>query len=257
VRYWAAGAKLGTDTAYDEKVFAVGKRLVTKIFNAAKFVLAQSAEIHPIAHELDRAFVAGLRALVADATADFDEFDYAAALARTEQFFWSQLTDSYLELVKARARGDHGTPAERGSAVHALRLALSVLLRLFAPALPYVTEHVWRWTEQTSIHRGPWPTAEELAVPAPADAQSFAVAAAAQAAINKAKTQAGASVGRVVTELSLAANERTHATLARVLADVTSAVRAQACERVVKPELVDGVIEVAHLVVAPKPAAEG
>ena len=257
VRYWAAGAKLGTDTAYDEKVFAVGKRLVTKIFNAAKFVLAQSAEVHPIAHELDRAFVAGLRALVADATADFDEFDYAAALARTEQFFWSQLTDSYLELVKARARGDHGTPAERGSAVHALRLALSVLLRLFAPALPYVTEHVWRWTEQTSIHRGPWPTAEELAVPAPADAQSFAVAAAAQAAINKAKTQAGASVGRVVTELSLAANERTHATLARVLADVTSAVRAQACERVVKPEVVDGVIEVAHLVVAPKPAAEG
>src|SRR5262249_14542603 len=116
---------------------------------------------------------------------------------------------------------------------------------------------VWRWTEPTSIHRAPWPTAEELAVPAPADAQSFAVAAAAQAAINKAKTQAGASVGRVVTELALAANERTHATLARVLADVTSAVRAQACECVVKPELADGAVEVAHLAVAPKPAAEG
>ena len=41
VRYWAASARLGTDTAFDEKVLKVGKRLVTKLFNAGKFVLAQ------------------------------------------------------------------------------------------------------------------------------------------------------------------------------------------------------------------------
>jgi len=142
-----------------------------------------------------------------------------------------------------------------------LRLALSVLLRLFAPALPYVTDHVWRWcfaaeTGHTSIHRAPWPTAEELAVAAPDDAHSFAIAAAAQAAINKAKTQQGASVGRVVTELVLVANARTHTTLAPVLRDVASAVRAQMCSTLVKVELADGVFEVPQLVVAPKPAAE-
>src|SRR5207249_2739044 len=60
VRYWAAGARLGTDTVLDEKVMRVGKRLVTKLFNAGKFVLAQSGDAHPIDAELDRGFAAGL-----------------------------------------------------------------------------------------------------------------------------------------------------------------------------------------------------
>ena len=41
VRYWAARARLGTDTAFDPSVFKVGKRLSTKIFNASRFVLMQ------------------------------------------------------------------------------------------------------------------------------------------------------------------------------------------------------------------------
>ena len=36
VRYWAASARLGVDTAFDEKVLKIGKRLTTKLFNAAK-----------------------------------------------------------------------------------------------------------------------------------------------------------------------------------------------------------------------------
>jgi valyl-tRNA synthetase len=268
VRYWAAGAKLGTDTAYDDKVFAVGKRLVTKIYNAAKYVLQQSVpreredDIHPITHELDRAFVRKLADLVAEATAELDAFDYAGALSRTEQFFWSQFTDSYIELVKGRARGDGNATAEqRGSAVAAARLALSTLLRLFAPTLPYVTEEVWSWclaeeTGHASIHRAPWPTAGELAVDAPADPQAFAVASAAFTAVNKAKTQQGASGGRIVTALSLAANAATHAALAPVLGDVLLAVRADKLTPVERADLADGAFEVTELVVAPKAAAE-
>src|SRR5262249_49981758 len=37
VRYWAARARLGVDTAFDAKLFAIGKRLATKIFNASRF----------------------------------------------------------------------------------------------------------------------------------------------------------------------------------------------------------------------------
>src|SRR5262245_57641597 len=142
VRYWAAGARLGTDTIFDEKVMKVGKRLVTKLFNAGKFVLAQEGPVHPIEAALDRAFVERLRALVARVTASFEEFDYAHALQDTETFFWSDFTDTFLELVKARAR-EGG--AGGGSAIAALRLGLGVLLRLFAPVLPYITEEVWSW----------------------------------------------------------------------------------------------------------------
>src|SRR5262249_47315271 len=140
VRYWAASARLGTDTAFDEQVLKVGKRLVTKLFNAGKFVLALGGEATDVSSELDRAFVVRLRALVDRTTAALDDFEYAQALAETESFFWRDFTDTYLELVKVRARDQGG-----GSALTTLRLGLSVLLRLFAPTLPYIAEEVWSW----------------------------------------------------------------------------------------------------------------
>src|SRR5262249_27396479 len=221
IRYWAAGARLGTDTAFDDKVLKIGKRLVTKLFNAGKFVLAQAGDAVPIGAELDRAFAHRLRALVERVTAAFDDFEYAQALQETEAFFWHDFTDTFLELVKARARSENG-----GSAIAALRLGLSVLLRLFAPALPYITEEVWSWafadeTGQPSIHRAPWPGSDDFAaVPPPDDAACFDVAVASLTAINKAKSEGGVSIGRGVTSVALAANPATAGRLEPVLGDV-------------------------------------
>ena len=61
---------------------------------------------------LDNAMLAKLADVVDQATAAFDDYDYAAALDRTEAFFWS-FCDDYLELVKGRA---YGTQGEEGSA---------------------------------------------------------------------------------------------------------------------------------------------
>ncbi|HZP40324.1 MAG TPA: valine--tRNA ligase [Candidatus Binatia bacterium] len=225
VRYWAASARLGTDTAFDDKVFKVGRRLVTKIFNAGKYVLQQAGPVAPVTAELDRAFVARLRALIGSVTNAFDEFDYAHALQQTESFFWADFTDTFLELAKGRAR------AGDGSAVAALRTGLSVLLRLFAPVLPYITEEVWSWafateTGHASIHRAPWPTVAELAgVAEPEDPQSFAAAVAYLAAINKAKSEAGVSAGREVARLRARAARDVGAALRRVEADVMAAAR--------------------------------
>jgi valyl-tRNA synthetase len=229
IRYWAGSARLGVDTAIDENVFKVGKRLSTKLFNAGKFVLAQTAEARPIAAELDLAFAAELRDLVARATRWFEDFDQAHALMETESFFWTRFTDTYLELSKARARSED--PAERASAVAALRLGLSVLLRLFAPFLPYITEEVWSWafaeeTGRPSLHAGPWPGEADFAgIPAPADPASLQLAIDALAAIHKAKADAAVSAGREVAELTLAAEPGTLARLRPVLADVLSAAR--------------------------------
>lgn len=238
VRYWAASARLGTDTAFDPSVFKIGKRLVTKLFNAAKFVLSQGGQLGPITEELDRAFVAELHQLVAKVTADFEAFRYAQALHDTESFFWTRFTDTYLELAKPRAwstvdGSDAEAEGKRASALSALRLGLSVLLRLFAPILPYITEEVWSWAfaEETgtrSIHTASWPGATDFdGVAVPANAASLQLASAAFTAINKSKTEAGVSAGRVVTQLALVAHSTTLEATRAVLADVGAAARCE------------------------------
>jgi valyl-tRNA synthetase len=230
VRYWAGSARLGVDTALDDNVFRVGKRLVTKLFNASKFALAQTAAPGPISSELDRAFVAELRALVAQCSAAHERLDYARALESTESFFWKRFTDTYLELAKTRARSESDA-AGRASAVATLRLALSVLVRLLAPVMPYITEEIWSWafareTGAASVHVAPWPADADFApVRPPADGASFETAVAAYLAIHKAKADANVSAGRETLRLALAAAPETRARLEPVLSDVLAAAR--------------------------------
>src|SRR4029450_10211266 len=110
----------------------------------------------------------------------------------TERFFW-HLADDYLELVKQRAYGAAG-PERASSALPTPRQPPDVLLRLFAPFLPYVTEEVWSWWRDGSVHRAAWPTVEELADADGADAIVFEGAADVLSAIRKEKALAKVSL---------------------------------------------------------------
>ena len=263
-RYWAASARLGVDTAYDESVFKIGRRLVTKLYNAGKFVAGIVAAARAerggelpdpgkVSEELDRGFLAGLRVLVKRASAAHEEFDYATALAHTEAFFWDNFTDSYIELAKNRAKGEGGVSGEaRASAVATLDFALAVLTRMFAPVLPYIAEELWSWDYASrvpaalngadpeadgvlpascSVHRAPWPTEREFsAVRQPDSDASFATAKACLAAIHRHKTQSGVSVARPINAMQLAAHPGTIRIVEMVTGDVVSAVRAASFE---------------------------
>ncbi|WP_191564621.1 valine--tRNA ligase [Janibacter melonis] len=204
VRYWAASGRLGTDAAYDTGQMKVGRRLAIKLLNASKFALGfGEPELEPrqglasvITEPLDRSMIAALAHVVRDATAGFEGWDYTRSLDVTETFFWT-FCDDYIELVKDRAHA--GDPSARA----ALRLALSVLLRLLAPFLPYATEEVWSWWQQGSVHRSTWPLVDELALGQPGDPEVLAAVGAALSQVRKAKSDAKVGMRSEITSATL------------------------------------------------------
>jgi valyl-tRNA synthetase len=178
-------------------------------------------------------------------------------LQEVESFFWSHFTDTYLELAKLRARSeDPADAAARASAVATLRLGLDVLLRLFAPFLPFITEEVWSWAfagekGQPSIHGAPWPGARDFAgVPEPTAPESFDLAVACWSAILKAKADAAVAMGREVDRLVIAANAKTLAALRPVLGDVLAAARCRAHAPATDESLADGAFAIRDAVFA-------
>ncbi len=197
VRYWAASGRPGTDTAFDVGQMKIGRRLAIKILNAAKFGLGLNANVttdpSAITHPLDRALIARLADVVAAATTAFDDYDYTRALETTETFFWN-FTDDYVELVKERAHGGQGEQAQ--ACVQAtLGVTLDTVLRLFAPFLPFVTEEVWSWWREGSVHVASWPDAEQIrGLANGASAAELEPIAIALSAVRKAKSEAQVSM---------------------------------------------------------------
>ena len=257
-RYWAASGRPGTDTAFDPGQMKVGRRLAIKILNASKFALSDSrgqtsssdatdgrgqtssvnsTDVCPrITAPVDRAMVRNLASLVADVTAAFESYDYARVLQRTETFFWD-FCDDYLELVKGRRYGEQGAEGA-GSANAALTAALSVMLRLFAPFLPFVTEEVWSWWREGSIHKAAWPTAEELssllADSAPdttrADQAAYQWATDVLFDVRKQRSEAKQPLKVPITKVTVKAGAAAIALMPIVDADLRAALRVQAFE---------------------------
>jgi valyl-tRNA synthetase len=231
VRYWAAGGRPGMDLALDQGQMRIGRRLATKLLNASRFALGTGATAAGVVTEpLDRSMLTALAGLVTETTEAFDRFDYARALERTESFFWS-FCDDYLELVKNRAYGADGD-AGQASARTALGVALQTQLQLFAPFLPFVTEEVWSWWREGSIHRSSWPDADELSAIAEDDTADagdepvpdvLTVAAAVLGEIRRAKSEAKRSMRSPVASVTVTDTADRLALLALAAPDVRSA----------------------------------
>ncbi len=252
VRYWAASARPGVDTAFDVGQMKVGRRLTIKLLNASRFALGDVADgvaADRITEPLDASMMLALADLVDECTKAFDGYDYARSLERSERFFWA-FTDDYLELVKHRAYGGLGEgPA--ASARRALAVALSTLLRLFAPHLPFVTEEVWSWWKDGSIHRADWPESAPLreeALAAGGDLSVYPMAAEVLGFIRRAKSEAKVSMKADVSQVVVTDSPKRLAALLAVAEDVKGAGR---CAEII---MVDGAEFAVVVTLAPSEA---
>ncbi len=244
VRYWAANGRPGTDTAFDEGQMKIGRRLAIKLLNAAKFALMMTgsatpdpAVTHdgshlvdraghtgPVRNALDAALLAELASLVRAAGGAFENFDYARALERSEQFFW-RFTDDYVELAKGRAYGGQGDKAAADAHL-TLTTALDVLLRLFAPFLPFVTEEIWSWWREGSVHRATWPDAAAIDTLVPDHpAGAFELTASVLSEVRRAKTEARRSLRVPAEQVTVNASNAHIAVLEQTRADLIDAGR--------------------------------
>jgi valyl-tRNA synthetase len=234
VRYWAASGRPGADTAFDPGQMKVGRRLAIKLLNASRFVLGRTEPRGAINAALDRGMLTSLARLVDDATEQLDAYNYAAVLERAERWFWT-FCDDYLELVKNRRYGAQGE-ALAGSANTALLTALAAILRVFAPFLPFVTEEVWSWWRDGSVHRARWPTAEEVLGPA-GGADDMAALTLERASlvlgeVRKAKSEAKRPLTTQVTLLVVRDSTKNLAALREGLGDAQAAGYVQAVDLV-------------------------
>jgi valyl-tRNA synthetase len=227
VRYWAARGGPGVDTAFDVGQMKIGRKLAMKVLNVSKFILAGEPMDGPVTEALDRGMLRNLAAMVDDTTAELERYEYAKALARVEAFFWD-FCDNYVEAVKSRRYGDFG-PGGAASAATAMRLALSVMLRQLAPYLAFTCEEVWSWWQEGSVHRAPWPRADEVLALAGDDqdaARAHLALSGALGAIRKGKTDAKLSVGTEVASVAYTAPDDEVGLLRLVERDLGAAVRA-------------------------------
>ncbi len=196
-----------------------------------------------ITYPTDVWLIQRLNATIEKATKANDEFEFAEAKQAAEDFFWADFCDNYLELSKGRLYGEalavdaHGewnkdswySPVDlRLSAQATLFIALSSVLRLFAPALPHITEECWSWYfgqfgEHWSIHLQDWPhpvALAQLEMPAVNPEEGSLITPLSQlpaelllttlALTRKLKSEAGVSIKKPISRLSIYRTE--HAT---------------------------------------------
>jgi valyl-tRNA synthetase len=235
VRYWASSTGPGKDSIISEDKIQLGSKLVTKLWNVARFSARflegyQPDREIPELTSADRWILSQLQSLIARATELFERYDYAAAKSETETFFWRDLADNYIEMAKQRLY-DAEHSRNEGARYTLYHVLLSVL-KLFAPLLPHVTEEIYqglfRETQgDGSIHIAAWPSVDGRLLDESAQQVGDMLVEIATA-VRRYKSERSLKLSLELERLQLAVEDaRTGGALQEAASDLMSVTRAQ------------------------------
>jgi valyl-tRNA synthetase len=130
------------DVRFSDAKVQQGRDLANKLWNASRLILLNAAEVEPEPRPTcveDRWILSRLERTIASVTEKLETYDFAHAVQEAYSFFWRDLCDWYLEIVKPRLYDGE----EEVSAT--LLYALERVLALLHPTMPFVTEEIWSY----------------------------------------------------------------------------------------------------------------
>jgi valyl-tRNA synthetase len=162
-RYWVASASTGSDLPFKEKELVAGKRFLTKLWNASRFVLMNlKGKVKKPAklEKIDLWLLARLSDVLEKVKERYGKYDLGGAKREIDNFFWHDFAGYYLEIVKRRIYSGKGNANQ--SARYTLYNSLLSILKMFAPIACFITEEIYhqkfaRDEKCKSIHISEWP----------------------------------------------------------------------------------------------------
>jgi valyl-tRNA synthetase len=130
------------DVRFSDAKVEQGRDLANKLWNASRLILLNAAEVPPAPRPMtveDRWILSRLERTIASVTGKLEAYDFAHAVQEAYSFFWRDLCDWYLEIVKPRLYDGE----EEVSAT--LLYALERVLGLLHPTMPFVSEEIWSY----------------------------------------------------------------------------------------------------------------
>ncbi|HIH47758.1 TPA: class I tRNA ligase family protein [Candidatus Woesearchaeota archaeon] len=245
LRFWAAGSKLGDDLPFQEKDLVTGIKMSTKLWNASRFAITMLKDYHLekpsflANHHLtatdtggmlliDRWLLCKLHKLIKECTESFDKYEYVKTKAEVEKFFWHTLCDNYIEIVKTRLyNAEKYGVAVTTSGRYALYQAISTVLKMLAPIMPYITESVYqlyfaKMEKKQSIHHESWPSCDDRLIDETVE-QTGDLFVDVLSTVRKYKSENDKALNWPVAELVIECSDADKKTLSAMLDDLKNA----------------------------------
>lgn len=149
LRFWTASGSLGHDVPFSDNQLKIGQKLITKLWNAFRFIHEHCADITLEAHEPTLAVNQWITLRASSTWQKYhqalQEHEFGSALTAVEQFFWHDFCDNYLELIKDYLfNPDRYTAQESKDIKQTLYITGLRILQLYAPYLVYITDSLYQ-----------------------------------------------------------------------------------------------------------------
>jgi len=142
------GSGPGNDTMFDEQRVKGMKHFANKLWNIARYVLANtSVPIPPLAEgglggvtDADKEILTKLDQTIKNVTAHLEAFRLHEAAQEIYQFTWHEFADIYIEASKAQLADEK----LKANTQTILNHSLITVLKLLHPFMPFITEKLWK-----------------------------------------------------------------------------------------------------------------